>query len=247
MILYYSGTGNSRYVAQRIACTTGDALVCLGERIKAGDTSTIHAQERLVICVPTYAWRIPRIVEEHLRATAFDGQPNVWFVMTCGDNSGNAAKFAARLCASKGWQYMGTRDVVMPENYVAMFQVPSKQAGMEIVKRAEPLIDELALVILHDEKFVEHKSSVVDKFLSGVVNGPFYATCVSAHKFTASDACVGCGKCAELCVLNNIELVDGRPTWGKNCTHCMACISGCPTLAIEYGKSSLGKPRWWLE
>ena len=60
-------------------------------------------------------------------------------------------------------------------------------------------------------------------------------------------ACTGCGRCAQLCPTNNIVLRSGKPVWGGNCTHCMACISYCPTEAIEYGKKSVGKPRYRLE
>ena len=46
---------------------------------------------------------------------------------------------------------------------------------------------------------------------------------------------------------NNITLQTGKPVWGQNCTHCMACICYCPAEAIEYGKKSLGKPRYHFE
>lgn len=35
MILYFSGTGNSRYIAQRIAESLGDELLSMNDRIKA--------------------------------------------------------------------------------------------------------------------------------------------------------------------------------------------------------------------
>ena len=47
MILYFSGTGNSKYVAKRIADALGDALVNLNDRIKSGDTSPVETGERL--------------------------------------------------------------------------------------------------------------------------------------------------------------------------------------------------------
>jgi ferredoxin len=37
---------------------------------------------------------------------------------------------------------------------------------------------------------------------------------------------------------------DGKPVWGKECTHCMACIGNCPTEAIEYGTISLSKDKY---
>lgn len=49
------------------------------------------------------------------------------------------------------------------------------------------------------------------------------------------------------CPLNNIKLINGKPVWNKNCTHCMACICYCPVKAIEYGKKSKNKPRYYFE
>lgn len=43
------------------------------------------------------------------------------------------------------------------------------------------------------------------------------------------------------------SLQNGKPVWGQDCTHCMACICCCPAEAIESGKMSLGKPRYHFE
>ena len=83
--------------------------------------------------------------------------------------------------------------------------------------------------------------------MSGPVNPAFYRFFVRADAFRATDACIGCGKCVERCPLNNIRLENGKPVWGKHCTHCMACICYCPKEAIEYGKKSKGKPRYHFE
>ena len=41
---------------------------------------------------------------------------------------------------------------------------------------------------------------------------------------------------AKFCQENNIKIVDKKPVWAENCTHCMACIGNCPVEAIGYGK-----------
>ena len=64
MIAYFTGTGNSKYVAQRIADKLQDEMICINEKIKTEDTGKVDTRERLVIVVPTYAWRIPHIVSE---------------------------------------------------------------------------------------------------------------------------------------------------------------------------------------
>lgn len=55
MILYFSGTGNSKYVAQRIADALDDTLFNMNDRIKARDSSPIETGERIVFVTPTYA------------------------------------------------------------------------------------------------------------------------------------------------------------------------------------------------
>ena len=56
MILYFSGTGNSKYVAKRIADALGDALVNLNDRIKASDTSLVETGERVkAICLSCFS------------------------------------------------------------------------------------------------------------------------------------------------------------------------------------------------
>ena len=54
MVLYFTGTGNSKYVVQRIAAALGDTLFCMNDRIRAGDTSPVETGRRLVIVTPTY-------------------------------------------------------------------------------------------------------------------------------------------------------------------------------------------------
>ena len=38
MILYFSGTGNSKYIAKKIAAALGDEIVDLNDRIKRADS-----------------------------------------------------------------------------------------------------------------------------------------------------------------------------------------------------------------
>ena len=84
MVVYFSGTGNSKYVAERIAGSLQEKLICMNERIKSGDTGSVKTGENLVVVVPTYAWRIPRVVSDWIGQTEFVGVKNVWYVMSCG-------------------------------------------------------------------------------------------------------------------------------------------------------------------
>ena len=244
MILFFSGTGNSNYVAKRIADALGDEIVNLNDRIKAGNTSPIGTGERLIVVTPTYAWRIPRIVRDWLRKTELRGAKRSWFVMTCGSEIGNADKYNRDLCAEKAISYMGTAQIVMPENYIAMFSAPQADEARQIVAKAEPNIDCVIASIQSNQPFAPTRNNLYDRFMSGPVNPVFYKCFVKANAFTASSVCIGCGQCAKRCPMNNVTIKNSKPVWGKNCTHCMACICYCPVSAIEYGKKSVGQPRY---
>ena len=247
MVLCFSGTGNSRYAARRIASALDGALLDLNERIKAGDVYPVETGERLVIVTPTYAWRIPRVVRDWLLRTELTGAKQAWFVMTCGSEIGNAGEYNRTLCEKKGLTCMGTAQVVMPENYIAMFRAPQAEEARRIVAGAEPDILRTIAAIRSGEAFPPPRTGLFGRFMSGPVNPVFYACFVKAKAFAAGGACTGCGQCAKLCPTNNITLRGGRPVWGGSCTHCMACICRCPAEAIEYGRKSLGQPRYHFE
>lgn len=101
MVLYFTGTGNSRHIAERIAHALNDTLISLNDRIKSGDITPLAVNGRLVLVMPTYAWRIPRIVRDHLLRTELRGARETWFVMDCGSEIGNAAKYNRALCREK--------------------------------------------------------------------------------------------------------------------------------------------------
>lgn len=250
MIFYFSGTGNSQLTAKQIAETTGDEMISINRCLKKGEKKTFRSERSLVFVTPTYAWRIPKVVERWIHETSFEGNSNAYFVLTCGGSCGNAAAYARKLCAKKGMRFYGLAQVIMPENYVAMFIVPDEPESHAIREKAKPYIAELAARIQNGEPFPKTRMSFRSRLLSGPVNLLYYPFVVHDKGFTVSDDCVSCGKCAQRCILNNIDMINKKPVWKGNCTHCMACIGGCPTEAIEYqskwGNSSHGKPRFYM-
>ena len=228
MILYYTGTGNSEYVAKKIGEQIEDEVINLFDKIKKYDYSEIHSGRPFVFVYPTYAWQMPRILRDFIWQTAFTGNRCAYFVTTCGVSMGNMPKYLSEICGQKTFTYMGCGEVVMPENYIAMFNAPERVEAVKIIKNADMVIKQIVDVIRHNGTIPKKKVGAFAKASSGMINTLFYPLCVNAKKFYATDACIGCGKCTEVCPLNNVSLKDGKPVWGGQCTHCMACICKCP-------------------
>ena len=244
MVVYFSGTGNSRYAARAFAKGLGEEPVDAGVLIKQRGTAALTSESPWVFVCPTYAWRIPRVFEDFIRRTAFAGSREAYFVMTCGGEIGNAARYLRALCEEKGFVFKGVLQLVMPENYIAMFDVPAEEECDKIREEAKPALRAAIGAVREGRDFPAWRPGWLDKVKSGVVNEGFYRFYVKDRKFSAGPDCSGCGLCESLCPPNNIRLVEGRPQWGGNCTHCMACICHCPAQAIEYGKTSRGKRRY---
>ena len=138
MIFCFSGTGNSRYIAQRIAEALQKTVIDLNARIKDNDTATVDTGSDVIMVTPTYAWRIPKIVSEWMAKTKWTGAKRIWFVMDCGSEIGNAAKYNRSLAEQKQLHYMGTAQIIMPENYIAMFNAPQVDEAQQITAKAEP-------------------------------------------------------------------------------------------------------------
>ncbi|HWT75122.1 MAG TPA: EFR1 family ferrodoxin [Mobilitalea sp.] len=245
MILYFSGTGNSRYVAQVISSVTGDNIVSINELLKNGSKDTIKSDKPFVFVCPTYAWRIPKVVDDYIREVRFEGNKKAYFILTCGSETYNAAEYTKKICKEKGFDFMGLSSVLMPENYIAMFDAPDKEKAAVIIKKASPQIQTVAEQMKNGQILPEEKVTLKGKLVSSMINPIFYKMYVSTKGFYTEDTCNSCGKCVKSCPLNNIKLTEGKPQWGANCTHCMACICGCPTEAIEYKNNSKGKPRYY--
>ncbi len=244
MIVTFSATGNSRYCAEYLADKLNDELLDCANYIKHGIQAELLTGKPWIFVGPTYAWQLPKVFTDFIRSAWLQGSEDAYFVMTCGSDIGGAAAHNEELCKELKLNHKGTLKVAMPENYIALFNVPSEEKCAQMVKAAEQTLSEALPYMKKNEALPQKKVSVIGKLCSTVVNKGFNQYYIKADKFYATAKCIGCGKCAELCVLNNITLKDGLPKWGSHCTHCMACICNCPTEAIEYGNMSRGKRRY---
>ncbi len=244
MTVYFTGTGNSRYIAESIAKTLCDSTVDAAKLIKSGENPSFFSEKPYVFVSPVYAWRMPRVFEKWIKGCTFNGSKKAYFILTCGSEIGAAGNYIKTFCDGLGLEYMGTSEVVMPENYLVMFDPTPKEEDDGIISDALARAERLCEKISREELFDKTKIPFVGYLESTIVNSSFYTFYIGAKKFYVTDKCIKCGKCAENCMLGNITLKDSRPTWGKNCTHCMACICKCPTEAIEYGKKTKGRRRY---
>ncbi|MDO4489023.1 MAG: EFR1 family ferrodoxin [Eubacteriales bacterium] len=273
MIIYFTGTGNSRFVARRMAEKLGDTVVSLNETLKTctarvktfqneilrdpelgseavaqetviydspkpnginADSLIFESEKPYVIVAPIYAWGLPEVVEDMVKRGTFNGSKEIYFVATMGENSGNTDKAMAKLAASKGLNFKGFRGIVMPNNYIVGSKMETPETNEKIIEKAVPVIDEIAAAIENHGTINKTDKTPLAFILSSLVHNMFLKHMNSAESFVVSDACISCGKCAELCCVNNITVNPGEHAqFGKDCINCLACIQACPQKAIN--------------
>ena len=243
MVLYFSGTGNSRFIASILAEETKQELLSMNDLLRKKEQLSLKNENFIIVVTPIYAGRIPRVVEKCIRKSSVSKGTRVYFVATCSDSMENASDYAEKLCVSKELDFYGMAEIRMPVGYILMFNAFDEKTSERLIKSGKQKAVKLAQSVIKEERFLNasHKWSV----MSHVINPVFNGVLMHSKGFRTTSGCTGCGICAESCPLNNIRLKNKKIEWGKDCTHCMACISKCPNEAIEFGKKTVGKKRYY--
>ena len=247
MVLYFSATGNTKYIASELAKALDDSIIDLREKIRDKDYTPIRSKKPFVICSPVYVSEPPRFLVDFLSKTKLLGNPNIYFIFSSAGYSGVSSIIAHQLAVKKKRKYKGSEDYIMPSNYIADNIFPETDTA-EIenrIRQSQQQIKKTAETI-RSGGLLKSRHVLILEYL---VMLPFYPVWYQLRQrvkdFHVSDACISCGKCEQLCPLNVISLQSGKPVWnGRTCSHCMSCIQNCPVQAIEYGTITKDKKRY---
>lgn len=246
MILYFSATGNTEYIAMELAKRLDDDCINLLNRIKNKDHTVLHSEKPFIICAPVYVCEMPRFMSSYLKKQTFSGNQNVYFIFTSGGYCGISGPLAKSMFKKKKMNYLGHAEFKMPRNYVANTAYPmlSPEEIKERIQISCKKIDSVVSDIQAGRELTARHVYLFEILVTLPFNPVWSKYKLRAKDFYSTDKCVGCGKCAKLCPLNNITLEVKKPVWGEACSHCMACIGNCPVEAIEYGNITQEKDKY---
>lgn len=251
MIFYFSGTGNSRWVANALGIALAEPVVQIAEELKTGKSEFVcplREDEKVLFVYPVHSWGpavpVARFISR-LKLTGYDKQP-VFSVSTCGDECGYTADMMRKLLDKRGITLTDSFSVIMPNNYILMpgFNVDSKEVEEQKLKEAPAAIDAIANAIQENKKVNLYKKGGFAGLKSYCIYPLFTNFAIGKNSFRVTDNCISCGLCERVCPTATITLTDGKPVWADTCVQCVACIHRCPVRAIEYGKITLKKGRY---
>ena len=109
MVIYFSGTGNSRFVAERIAEATGESAVNATQYIKEHKTGQFEQSGNYVFVSPVYVSAPPKPFMDFIRTSAFPNQVRAYFVMTCAGGMGGSPEYCRKLSSEKAFPILARR------------------------------------------------------------------------------------------------------------------------------------------
>ena len=250
MILYFSATGNTEYVAKELAKLLEDESFNLLNRIRDKDYSPIHSDKTFVICAPVYVCEMPKFMADYLKKVELTGNREVYFIFTSGGYTGIGGVLAKGIIKKKGMIFKGYTEFKMPRNYIANNtypELPIEEIENRIVNVSKK-IPQIAEAIKNGERIKYRYVWLFEKIITIPFNPVWIKIRQPVKPFYVNEKCISCGKCEKVCPLKAISIEDGKPVWnGTNCAHCMSCIQNCPVEAIEYGNITQEKRRYLLK
>ena len=268
MIYYFSGTGNSLYVARHLADELGEQLcpMTLSLPLRGDLEGSV-----IGLVFPVYGWGIPNVVESFVRKVCLSPSREskgdfLYAVMTCGDDMGYTDKVLEK---ALGRKLDAAFSVLMPDVYVCLpgFDVDSKEECKEKFQKEEVAVKEIANCI-KERKRVRQLKRGPFPWTKTYILRPLFNRFLLTDKYFHVDAsrCISCGRCQKNCPVGNILIASPKPSpqgkglesprwgdlegalpqWQSHCAGCLACYHACPYHAINFGKQTQKKGQYNL-
>jgi Pyruvate/2-oxoacid:ferredoxin oxidoreductase delta subunit len=256
LMIYYSGTGNSRRVSEWLAdnaCSKGmNTHLCSFDKFDPEDIAGFEGNTLIGFFSATHGFNMPHSMLAFLfrfkvlkGSDVFIGNTRagmkLWKLFMPG-LSGLAMYFPALIMLFKGYKVRAMYPVDLPSNWISLHPGLRKKVIDSMVDHYKVLTTKFGNKVF-DRKSVFLKSFILlplDMLVAPIALGYYFVgRYILAKTFIANYKCNTCGICIEQCPTHSIVLNNDRPYWKFTCESCMHCMNYCPQRAIETAHSFL--------
>ena len=238
IIYYFSGTGNTKYVADHLKNALSKSvnpvdLISIEDIKTPISSSQIENADIVGLCFPVYAFSAPAIIKQFISRLPQQTDKAMFHIKTAAGLRGltqYASSGISRTLKKKGYTLSYDRTVTMGSNW---FYCYDDRLVKQLALSAQQKVQKIAEDITKGVSRVQN-SNFFQRLASGFVSyGEHH---MGARQFgkslRANDNCDGCKLCQTNCPQENIQMEDGKPVFGADCLWCMRCIYACPKQAI---------------
>lgn len=221
-ILYFSSTGNSLFIAKKLQEKIGGSIYFIPNYKNNGSEF-----EKIFIVTPIYSFGMPTPVFDLL--PKLDKNKEIIVIQNYGGFSGGADYFLYDYAKNQiGLNIKSVYKIKMVENYTLQFTVPKFYQNIQL-KKCGKRVDKVISKIINNKLNIPKKCKTYEKsYFKNKQNWH-----IIGSRFSVNSSCIKCGKCVNICPVNNIELTD-KIEFKDKCIACLGCYHRCPQKAIQY-------------
>jgi ferredoxin len=242
-IFYYTGTGNSLWIARALARELGNAQVV--SIVSWEDRPSKVESPMIGLVFPVHIWGVPKRILDFLdQLQSMSPQ----YIFAIANNAGQVSNTLVQLqkaMTSQGLTLSNGWSVVMPTNYIPWGGpgAPEKQSKRFTAARTK--IAAIAPDINNRVIKPVEKGPLWQRLLfTWIYNLSFPHVHELDKNFWVDERCNQCGLCIKVCPSQNILMKNDKLTWQNHCEQCLACIQWCPEEALQYGKKTPAYQRY---
>ena len=234
VMFYFSGTGNSKCVAELFAEEMTAACHSIEEDINF--ETLIEANETIGFCYPVYMSRVPRIMREFVK-NHMDKLKDKKVVIFCTQwlFSGDGARSFFTLFPKNHVEVIYAEHFLMPNNVnnVFILPIPDEKTIEKSVTRAKRKMQNVCNNIKNGK--VKKRGFNIFSQILGLFQGLLLYSVENKanNSLKISDNCTNCHICVNVCPMSNLVSENQHITHKHNCTMCYRCINKCPKHAIN--------------
>jgi formate hydrogenlyase subunit 6/NADH:ubiquinone oxidoreductase subunit I len=242
-IFYYSGTGNSLWVARVLAELLGGAqLVSISDWMK--EKKPINIQTMGVV-FPVHMWGVPPPIIKFVSEIKALSPQYIFAIAVDAAQVANTLVQLKNIFKKNGMNLSCGYEIKLPSNYIPWGGAEPREKQEQKFDSAKTKLSGIISTIKNKEKRSVDKGYLWERGLFTLLYRLSYAQISKMDgKFRVDEKCNQCGICSRVCPAENIILVEGKPTWNHHCEQCLACIQWCPLKAIQYGKKTQAYERY---
>jgi len=234
-IFYWTGTGNSLWVARRVGDELGGARLLSIAKSKGKNQSVDSGIVGLVF--PVYIWGVPAPVIRFINTLKGSQPEYVFAIAVNGGQVSNTLVQLKKVMAENGLILSAGFEIRMPSNYIPWGGPGPQEKQRERFMLAREKISDIATVVRERAILPVEKGPLWQRILfTELYNLSFSHVPAMDKKFWADEKCDACEICLRVCPAGNINLCEGKPLWNHRCEQCFACLQWCPQESIQYGK-----------
>ena len=233
-IYYFSGSGNSLYIAQNLSKKMEHSKIISIPHI-INKENNIKGEIIGIVC-PIYFHNMPHIVRDFIKKIK---EAKYLFMVYAGAGElGKGLKATKKLFVAQNIKLSSLFNIPMPDNSTRYGEIPEEKQK-EMFNNADKKIEDIVKIVnLKEEHFDSNNTSLFKTYIHpGILCKFLYGNMKTMDKdFFTDENCKGCSICQKVCPVNNITMKDNKPVWNNDnrCQACLACYNWCPNEAIQH-------------